>query len=134
MTPYIKNLTDHLIGEHDFDESWDDWGHYRQGEFRKYLWRALLPGPVKKMTPETLGKVMCSLRTHDTGLSRRELFENGTLFGGSEGDMLREMVTYCLVHIIFRRLSPDFSSRVIARGPHGIPELYKRKKVKKVTS
>ena len=111
MRQYIVNLTNHLIGKHHYEEV--ACRSKNPDEFIKHVKLDLDSGDVQVMSPETLGKIMCSLEIGDVMASREELF-NGVVFGGDCGEMLRELVSLCLAYAIRDRLY----DRCLTNVPH----------------
>jgi len=103
MREYIVNLTDGLIGRNHFDGL--SLVYSREG-FLYHVRRELELGEVAVMSPETLGRIMGSLEIGDVMASKAELL-GGLCFGGDCGDLLRELVSRCLSHVIYQRLEPD---------------------------
>lgn len=101
MSPYIVNLTNHLIGKHAYDT-------YRMGsaEFRKHVAAALWADDVSRMKPAKLGEVMASFETGDVMASKKELFDL-VRFSGDCEDLLRTLVCACLAYAIWGRLYCD---------------------------
>jgi hypothetical protein len=112
MTPYIKNLTNNLIGKHRFDEFF----RRRIGKtsFIDSVRIMLETADVRVMNPETLGRVLCSLEIGDVMLGKKELF-GGLHFSGDPGETLREMVAACLAQVIHDRLDPSMTGSQIPR-------------------
>lgn len=108
---YIQNLTDNLIGKNCFDRMWKDHYYHEGVGFFKHVRNDLLCcADVSKMSPETLGKIMCAFEVGDVVASKKELFDNITFSGDCE-EMLRELVAVCLAHVIVDRLNPDTPGR-----------------------
>lgn len=101
MSPYIVNLTNHLIGKNRFDGVFGQIGHCIDGldDFVKHVKIDLLHGDVRDMSPETLGKIMCSFERGDVQTSSLNIG-----FSGDVGEMLRELVSLCLAYVIRDRL------------------------------
>lgn len=59
MREYIVNLTNNLIGEHQFDSMMANLTN--EGEFILQASRELLIQNVSRMSPETLGRILCEL-------------------------------------------------------------------------
>ncbi|MDO8633074.1 MAG: hypothetical protein Q7K38_00790 [Candidatus Wildermuthbacteria bacterium] len=101
MRQYIVNLTDNLIGKNRYDEIVRRIGI--GNEFVRHVKIDLECGDVRNMSPETLGKIMCSFEVGDVVASQLELFE-GVHFSGDCEEMLRELVSLCLAYVIRDRL------------------------------
>lgn len=101
MRPYIVNLTSHLIGKNRYDVIF-----LRPDvlDFVRHVKLDLDSGDVRNMSPETLGKIMCSFEVGDIIASKQELLE-GVHFSGDCEEMLRELVSLCLAYAIRDRLS-----------------------------
>ena len=104
MRKYIVNLTSHLIRTNHYDEIFDEIGN--QNEFIRHIKFDLLCGDVRKMSAETLGKIMCSFEIGDVIADKNDLF-NGVSFGGNCEEMLRELVCLCLAYAIYQRHDED---------------------------
>ena len=102
MRQYIINLTDNLIGKHRLDRK----QKFLNGEevLRKF-YEATIENDVAQMSPETLGKIMCSLEIGDVMISQEE-FRLKCLFWGDGRDMLNILVTFFLARVIYDRLKP----------------------------
>lgn len=103
MRPYIQNLTDTLIGKNRFDLMFERVKE-REG-FIDRVQNTLEIRDVRKMNPETLGRILCSLEVGDVMVGRTELFGRMHFCGDCE-DMLRELVSLCLAYVICDRLDP----------------------------
>lgn len=101
MTSYIVNLTNHLINVNHYDEIWKL--RMDSHQFVRDTAADLSVGEVSKMSPSTLGKIMCSFEIGDVMARRSEILEHITFSGDCE-DMLRELVSVCLAHAIAGRL------------------------------
>mgnify|MGYP001593456382 CR=1 FL=1 len=106
MSPYIVNLTNHLIDKNDFDEVFCHIGFCIDSldDFVKHVKINLLHGDVKDMSPGTLGKIMCALEIGDVATTHPG---KEVLFAGDCGEMLRELVSLCLAYVIRDRLNPS---------------------------
>jgi hypothetical protein len=120
---YIVNLTDHLIGKYRYYDylvcATPPWDWIR---FSERIKNDLETDEVRKMNPETLGRIMCSLEIGDVLIGKAELL-HGLHFCGDCGDLLREMVSVCLARIIRDRLDPA-SDGLSSIPPYAPP--YKR--------
>ncbi len=98
MSPYIVNLTTHLIGKHGYNQ-------YRMSseEFRDHVAVALWADDVSRMKPAKLGEIMASFEIGDVMASKDELFELARFSGDCE-EMLRTLVCACLAYAIWGRL------------------------------
>ncbi|MBI1957081.1 MAG: hypothetical protein HYS44_01315 [Candidatus Niyogibacteria bacterium] len=101
MRPYIKNLTDNLIGKHRFDDAFKR--ESDRDEFLRQVQFDLENIDVNDMKPETLGKIMCSFEVGDV-MAAKEHLAQGIHFAGDCGEMLRELVALCLAYAIRERL------------------------------
>lgn len=107
MRLYIVNLTNYLIGKHGFDLMFGNMKaraksapRWKQ-EFVSWVHVTISSKDVREMSPETLGKVMCS-------------FEGCELLGirpasflGEPGECLRDLVSLFLAQSIRYRLDND---------------------------
>ena len=106
MREYIQNLTDNLIAKNHYDVV----DLKLRGEKNypaslvDHVKLDLAAGDVRKMNPETLGKIMCSLETGDVMANKQELLVDNLGFGGDCEDLLRELVSLCLAFAIRDRL------------------------------
>ena len=95
---YIENLTGHLIRKNGYEDVLRRLP--LRGEFLKFVKGDLERGDLRKMRPETLGKIMGSFEIGDVGAANeRELFQNVRYSGDCE-DTLRELVAACLAFLI----------------------------------
>lgn len=101
MRQYIINLTNNLIGKNHYDSVFHRIAS--NNEFVQHVRTDLFCGDVQDMSPETLGKIMCSFEIGDVMASKNDLFSNITFVGDCE-DMLRELVSLCLAYVIRDRL------------------------------
>ena len=102
MQQYIVNLTDNLIGTHRYAALSK---LMKRERFFEHVKDELEQEDVRKMAPETLGRIMCSLEIGDVMLGKQELL--GSLhFCGDCGDLLREAVSVALASVIRDRLDP----------------------------
>lgn len=103
MRPYIVNLTNNLIGKHDYDRLSKRMDRLN---FFEHVKDGLEVHDVEEMTPETLGRILCSLEIGDVIASKADLLD-GLHFGGDCEAMLRELVATCLAYAIAGRLDAD---------------------------
>jgi hypothetical protein len=103
MRPYIVNLTNNLIGKHDYDRLSKRMDRLN---FFEHVKDGLEVHDVEEMTPETLGRILCSLEIGDVMASKAEML-NGLHFSGDCEDMLRGLVATCLAYAIAGRLESD---------------------------
>jgi hypothetical protein len=103
MRPYIKNLTDYLIGKHHFDAIYIQIPN--RDNFLNHVRLSLEAAEVKLWKPETLGKILCQFEIGDVIASKTELAQK-LYFAGDCEDMLRGMVAICLSYVIRDRLDP----------------------------
>lgn len=102
MRQYILNLTDNLIGRNNYKEVFSK--IRSQEEFIDFVKMDQYCGEVRKMNPETLGKIMCAFDIGDVMATRQDLF-NGVNFSGDCEEFLRELVSLCLAYAIRERLN-----------------------------
>lgn len=113
MREYIVNLTNHLITKNRYD------AYPLKGDFINYVANDLEHSDIKDMSPETLGKIMCSLEFGDVMAGKNELL--GEIhFSGNPEDTFRELVARCLAYTIKDRLEP------IPVSPDTVPYICKR--------
>ncbi len=113
MTPYIVNLTDHLIGTLFIDVKLRA-RFYKQPEAIGIIKTELLyGGGMSKMTPETLGKIIGSLEKGDVRIfeesKRDSKFQD--VHAHSDYDWthhLRDLAATCLAYAIHHRLTPPY--------------------------
>ncbi len=103
MRKYIQDLTDNLIGKNRYDDLLRRIKD--KVKFVEHVKLDLESGDIQKMTPETLGKIMCSLELGDVMASKVEILKK-VVFGGDCNLMLRELVSQCLAFVIRDRLDP----------------------------
>ena len=110
MREYIVNLTNNLIGKHGFDlmfESMkaqgfaDGW----QSKFVKFVCDTISSRDVRTWSPETLGKVMCSLDGNELPCI------NPGLYFGKPEQTLRDFVSNFLAWSICYRLDASALER-----------------------
>lgn len=101
MRKYIEQLTDDLIGKCHFDVTADLLTD--REEFLRHAKVRLECGPVFKMKPDTLGKIMCALEVGDVMATKKDIFEHVSFSGDCE-DLQRELVAVCLAYAIRDRL------------------------------
>ncbi len=107
MREYIKNLTDHLITKNRYDEldlKLRGDRNPRVASLVDHVKLDLESGDVRKMNPETLGKIMANLEIGDVMASKKELIDE-LHFSGDCEDLLRELVSLCLAFVIRDRLT-----------------------------
>lgn len=112
MTPYIQRITDSLIGKHRFNESFHRTPH--KAIFIESTATTLEVDDVEKMSPGTLGRILCSFEIGDV-MARKEELIGGLHFSGDLSAMLRELVSVCLAYAIHDRLDPTMEESHI---PH----------------
>ncbi len=112
MTLYIVNLTNTLIGKHRFDILFCNREDYKP-DFTEMVAEILQANDVRKMSPETLGRILCSMEPGDVMADKQQLTERLS-FGGDPGEMLRWMVAVCLAYVITSRLDPKMEESHIA--------------------
>ena len=110
MKKYIVNLTNNLIGKHGFDLMFksmndQDFADGWQSRFVKLVRDTIGSRDVREMSPETLGKVICSLEG-----SELPAFNPGLYFGKLE-QYLRDIVSSFLAWSICYRLDSDALKR-----------------------
>jgi len=104
MREYIVNLTNNLIGKHGFDLMFNSMKAENLAEgwqeiFAKLVRSTISPRDVRKMSPETLGKVMCSFEEDELPSCY-----NPGLFFGKPDQYLKNIVSYFLAWSIRCRL------------------------------
>ncbi len=101
MRQYLSNLTSSLIRNNRFDE---DYHAMNQKEsFIDHAMAVLVTGDVAKMTPQKLGRLMCSFTVGEVFVPKDELIQK-IHFSGDSREMLREMVSLFLAWMIWDRL------------------------------
>ncbi|GEM_PF-2106000 len=111
MREYIVNLTNNLIGKNRYDEVFRRMDN--RNEFLTHVKFDLDSGDVRDMTPETLGKIMCSFEIGDV-LSSHPGKE--VTFSGDCEDFLRETASLCLAYAIRGRLNQELEPAYQRRG------------------
>ena len=109
MDKYLKDLTDNLIGVHRFAPRDKQFSLDYEEALESNLWFE-----VVKMTPETLGRVMCAI-PQDATHSRR------MVMGRCGIDLLRIDVAHFLAQVIIRRLDPKEDRRRWPKWPPSKP-------------
>lgn len=99
MRRYVVNLTNHLIGTNRYRELFS--AIKSRDKFLQYVKLDLYTGDVRNMSPETLGKIMCSFEFGDVMASKDDLSVG---FAGDCEEMLRELVSLCLAYVIRDRI------------------------------
>jgi hypothetical protein len=99
MSPYIKNLTDHLIGNNGYDFIFN----LSSEEFRKHVALSLYIGDINHMKPAKLGEIIAAFDIGDVMASKEKLFDL-VHFAGDCDDMLRTLACACLSYAIHGRL------------------------------
>lgn len=117
MREYIVNLTNNLIGKNRYDEIFRRMDN--RNEFLTHVKFDLDSGDVRDMTPETLGKIMCSFEIGDV-LSSHPGKE--VTFSGDCEDFLRETVSLCLAYAIRGRLNQELEPAYQRRGPFDLEQ------------
>ena len=112
MREYIVNLRKHLILKNRYARTFI---MLSRPDFVRHVTLDLIAGDVRDMSPETLGKIMCSFEIGDVMASKQELFE-GVHFSGDCEEMLRELVSLCLAYMIRDRLSGQDIIQIARRG------------------
>lgn len=99
QSKYIQDLVTNLIGKNHFDKFYGD-----EDSLLYTIKEILLSDDVRLMRPETLGRIMCSFEIGEV-MSAHPIKELGELgFNGDCEDLLRELVSLCLAHVIRDRL------------------------------
>lgn len=108
MREYIKNLTTSLISMHELDAYAKDWKYDKEG-LPTSLYGVVMRS-VSEMTPQTLGKILCSLEPSDVRHQLPAPFE----FPYNFQKELPEVVGWCLASAIADRLDagPDRNKTV----------------------
>ena len=107
---YIKNLTNHLIDTHHYDD--EVWSRSNtRTSFPRHVALDLEANDIRDMSPETLGRILCSLEIGNVMASKNELF-CALHFAGDCEEMLRELVALCLAYVIRDRLYPPAISNL----------------------
>ncbi len=109
MRQYIVNLTSNLIGKNNYDALAQNIG--LTDKFIEHVKNDLDAKDVRKMSPETLGRVMCSLEVGDVMASKEQLCR-GVHFAGDCEEMLRELLSLCLAYAIRDRLDYEHPTGV----------------------
>jgi hypothetical protein len=104
MSPYILNLTNHLIGKYNFDHDRGPMSLGQQHNRIDYLKIQLETHGLRGMKAETLGKIMSELDIGDVMATKEEIFKHVGFYGDCE-NLLREVVATCLAYTISERLS-----------------------------
>lgn len=102
---YIVNLTDDFIRRHRFAALRP---HVRRGFFA-YVKDTIAQHDVARMSPETLGRIMCSLKPAEVLVYEAGGFLGMLKFRDDCGDLLRQAVTVALACVIRNRLDPATS-------------------------
>jgi hypothetical protein len=113
MREYIYNLTNNLIGKHNFVAIWEKMQD-RKG-FLSHVKMELEVSDVSCMKPETLGRVMCSFESGEVVASREELSVG---FDGRCDGLLRELVSLCLAYVIRERVAPTIDTKLTGIVPY----------------
>jgi hypothetical protein len=122
MREYIANLTDNLIGKHNYYVAYQRI-HDREGRksFIDHVKLDISDNDVLSMNPETLGKIMCAFESEEVNEIDRRQFD----FEGDCGKFLRESVSLCLAHAIYCRLESERYNKLeigeLAKGADGEP-------------
>ncbi len=114
MSKYIKNLSNDLIGKHDFKAIFrlmrastkDSTDH--KDQFIKYVEGHLEAHAVKSMSPETLGRVMCSFDRDDLKVVMEDVFKHVHYHPDDMEKTFREIVSSTLACAIWSYLSPEY--------------------------
>ena len=109
MRQYIVNLTGNLIGKNNYDALAQKIG--LTDKFIEHVKSDLEAKDVRKMSPETLGRVMCSLEVGDVMATKEQLCRS-VHFAGDCEEMLRELLSLCLAYAIRDRLDYDHPTGV----------------------
>ena len=105
MEQYIVNLTDDLIRRNHYDRVRPERMLGNRVRFVERVKDELETGDIRKMNPETLGRILCSLHIGDVMAAKQEII--GSLhFAGDCEDLLRELVATALAFVIRDRLDP----------------------------
>jgi hypothetical protein len=104
---YIVNLTNDLIRRKHYDIMPPEliMTNANRERFRERVKDDLEQEDVRKMNPETLGRILCSLHIGDVMAKKQELIGN-LHFAGDCEDLLRELVATALAFVIRDRLDP----------------------------
>jgi hypothetical protein len=96
---YLEHLTNHLIACHRYDS-------FLKRNFVDMVQASLYNLDVSDMSPETLGKIMCSIDECFLVVNRGELLTS-LIFGGSGRNLLADLVSRALAFIIEDRLKDE---------------------------
>jgi len=131
MREYIQNLTNNLIAKNHYDQvdlRLRGEQNYPNNLVDHIKWD-LAAGDVRKMNPETLGKIMANFEIGDVMASKKELLVDNLGFAGDCEDLLRELVALCLAFVIRDRLDHSDMNHVPSYRIH-----QKRKSMAKVST
>jgi len=105
MRQYIKNLTNHLTVKNHYGDIFQIMdAEKNMFKFIDHVRLDLLVNDVQKMSPETLGRIMCALKDGDI-LMTKESFTDGFRFNRDCEEMFRNLVSLYLTHAIWCRLN-----------------------------
>lgn len=113
MTQYLINLTEDLIGKYNFHKVVKTKAlDFKQ--FGKHIEVTLLCNDVEIWAAETLGRVLGDLTTNEVTMN--PLVDPGHSYNGSCKDLLRDIVSRCLAHVIRDMLSPGQTNTNVPRS------------------
>jgi hypothetical protein len=122
MVEYITNLTNNLIGTRNYDDLRE-----RLPDDHMFLQHVMLDLKtcfVVELNYKALGRIMCSLTNDEVGVIPDQM-RAAIRYNGDCSEVLRDLVSFCLAHVILHRLSDD--------RPKGIPGWTRRAQIKKAT-
>src|ERR1700733_7832107 len=111
MKKYIQNLTDHLIRKNRYDLVRERFLSRARDSFLRFVMLELAAGDVRDMSPETLGKIMCSFESEDIMATANELYSK-LHFAGCCEDLLRDLTSLCLAYVIRERVFPTADTKI----------------------
>lgn len=104
MREYIVNLTNNLIGKFRYHEMFHRMSS--KEEFISHVQHDLAITDVADMSAETLGRILCNLKSGDVWAGKKDLIDR-LHFNGDYEDLLRELVAICLAYVIKERVDPQ---------------------------
>lgn len=103
---YIKDLVSNLIGE---NPDWKEIFQRDPQKFRSGLKNLIRVFHVDDMNAATLGRILCSFQLGEVEVNNLDIFTE-VRYSGRMDDYLRELVSFCLAHVVMKRFLTEFRS------------------------
>ncbi len=102
MSVYIENLTNDIIRKHHLVRIFN---RTNNEEFLNYVVLGIRYEEVVKMSPQTLGRIMCSINSDDIPFKDRDSLWSRARMHDNTTDLLRDLVCLSLAYVIRKRMT-----------------------------